>query len=80
MYRYGALKDNPLVTPLRKFQYVSLTGVWLVYTGGCSSVPDGSKDSHIVSSLSRPNIDLPIIPFNDEVVDILCLPQGLPSN
>ena len=64
----GGSKDD---TPIRKFQCISSTRPWLVYTGGSRSVPDGSKDSQLVSSFTLPDNDMPILPFNDELL-IFC--------
>ena len=69
-----------------KLQHIYFTSIkdrWLIYSGGCSSLPEGANcHSHILSiySAKRKKRSKQLISFNSRVVDFLCLPHSTGSH
>ena len=66
--------DTKRVTPIRKFQYISPGGPWMVYVGGCTNMPADSSDSNILSVCSKFKKCKPLVPFGAKIVDVMRLP------
>lgn len=67
--------------PIIKLQHIFFSGGdrLLIYSGGCSSLPEGANSrSHILSLYSaQKQKSKPLISFNSRVVDFLCLPHTI---
>lgn len=68
---------SPIITKLRSaFFYKSATNLdrWIIYSGGCSSLPDGVDSSCVLSIFfaQERKFNL-VVPFDSRVVDFMCI-------
>ena len=70
--------DVSLVTKCGRIVFERSDMIWLLYTGGCSFLPEAVNPSHIISVHSaKENISQSLMPFGSRVVDFMGLPKFL---
>ena len=73
----GGPGDMPSILGVQPVVFPESDELWLVYTGGCDTPPEGSKASHVLSLCAvkkNTYTCTPLIPFQSRVANFLYLP------